>query len=66
MNEAFLWFLHGIGCFVLGWGACRIWIAVSSQHADEIDRLRDANARLRALARLKAYQEMHEDGKEHE
>lgn len=67
MNEVFMWVLYGIGCFILGWvcaeslSQCRI-----SLHADELDRLRDANARLRALARLKAYREIYEDGKEHE
>lgn len=62
MSEGFLWVLvlHGIGFFMLGWGVLRIWISITNTHADELDRLRDANARLKALARLKAYREMYE------
>ena len=60
MSEGFLWVLHGIGFFMLGWGVLGIWISITNTHADELDRLRDANARLKALARLKAYREMYE------
>lgn len=33
MNEVFPWVLHGIGCFMLGWGVRGIWIAIKSKEA---------------------------------
>jgi len=33
MSEVFLWVLHGIGCFMLGWGVRGIWIVIKSKEA---------------------------------
>lgn len=47
--------LHGLGCFILGWGVRGIFD--SRHHADEVNSLQERIAKLKALAKLKAYKE---------
>lgn len=55
MAEAFAWVLHGLGCFILGWATRGLIDA--RQHVDEVAALQERIAKLKALAKLKAYKE---------